>query len=219
MILKSCNNSKLLILIAPDDFDTENLLESIIIDDEVEKKPKLSSTTPLKGLLSLFDNKDKQVNNNITLDEQHQLGLTDQLSELFGTIGFVCQEQFAVIQMIFPFNHIGKVTRSLIQRIFCDPAFGIQTRIEGVLSPKSSSHSLELSDYIQALVIVRQKLTGLYYILLDHLTNKTMIEAIIQSSSNNNSSSLVSEEVEDRIKVENDIKAFLKDQVSHFHFN
>ena len=55
--------------------------------------------------------------------------LIDHLSGLFNTINKVCQEQFAIIRLVFPPQIIARVTRMLVQRIFNDPAFGIQTKV------------------------------------------------------------------------------------------
>ena len=68
----------------------------------------------------------------------------DHLSDVFGTVIAVCAEQFDVIRKVFPQQTVGRVTRLLIQRIFNDPAFGIQKRVENVLQPNV------LVSYVQA---------------------------------------------------------------------
>lgn len=93
---------------------------------------------------------------------------TDNLSELFGTISLVCREQFDIIRKVFPSSTVARVTRLLIQRIFNDPAFGIQSRVEMVLRPKPPKPALPLGDYLDALVTVREKLSGLTLILSEY---------------------------------------------------
>ena len=52
---------------------------------------------------------------------------------------------------MFPPFAVGRVTRQLIQRIFCDQAFGIQSRVDAVLSPRPPREPLGLGDYLDAL--------------------------------------------------------------------
>jgi hypothetical protein len=59
--------------------------------------------------------------------------LIDHLSELFGSLSSVCREQFTVIRRVFPKEAVARTIRMLIQRVFLDPAFGIQTKIDAVL--------------------------------------------------------------------------------------
>jgi hypothetical protein len=98
----------------------------------------------------------------------------DYLSELFGTIGKVCQEQFTIIRDIFPDYAVPKMTRILIQRIYNDPAFGIQGRVDSILNPKQPSPPLPLGDYLESLLTVREKLTALHLILLDLCSHPAM---------------------------------------------
>jgi hypothetical protein len=51
-----------------------------------------------------------------------------------------------------PMNAVARVTRFLIQRIFNDPAFGIQAKIESILVPQPPRPQLSLADYLDALV-------------------------------------------------------------------
>ena len=51
-------------------------------------------------------------------------------------------------------NAVARVTRLLIQRIFNDPAFGIQAKIESILVPQPPRPQLPLADYLDALVSV-----------------------------------------------------------------
>jgi len=106
---------------------------------------------------------------------QNNGNVIDQLSELFGTISLVCQEQFTVIRMIFPSSAVARITRLLIQRIFNDPLFGIQKRVDELLSPRPV---LSLGDYIEALILVRQKLSGLYLLLLEYCINPEVVTNI-----------------------------------------
>ena len=87
--------------------------------------------------------------------------------QLFTTIQEVCKEQFGIIRDIFPPAMAPKITRVLIQRIYNDPAFGIQGRVDAVLQPKSPLPPLPLADYLENLGIVKEKLGALYMMLLE----------------------------------------------------
>ena len=102
------------------------------------------------------------------------LSLMDHLSGLFSMINAVCQEQFSIIRAVFPAHTVAKVTRMLIQRIFNDPAFGIQARVDGILCPAPPQPALSLPDYLDALVIVREKLSALYLLLLECCSHPSM---------------------------------------------
>ncbi len=91
----------------------------------------------------------------------------DYLSQLFTTIQDVCTEQFGIIRDIFPPSIAPKITRVLIQRIYNDPAFGIQGRVDAVLQPKPPLPPLLLADYLENLSIVKEKLSALYLMLLE----------------------------------------------------
>jgi HPt (histidine-containing phosphotransfer) domain-containing protein len=93
--------------------------------------------------------------------------LVDNLSNLFNIIDKVCREQFEVIRKIFPTNTIARVTRLLVQRIFGDPAFGIQAKVDNILCPEPPQPPLSLSDYLDALLTVREKLSGLHLLLIE----------------------------------------------------
>lgn len=100
--------------------------------------------------------------------------LIDHLSGLFQMINTVCVEQFSLIRKIFPSNTIPQVTRSLVQRVFSDPAFGIQARVDSILCPPQPSPKLPLADYLDALLTVREKLTALNVLLLECSTDPSM---------------------------------------------
>ena len=102
------------------------------------------------------------------------LSLMDHLSGLFGMINTVCQEQFSIIRQIFPPHTIARVTRTLIQRIFNDPAFGIQARVDSILCPAPPQPPLSLPDYLDALVIVREKLSALFLLLMECCSHPSM---------------------------------------------
>ena len=59
-------------------------------------------------------------------------------------------------------NQVPKITRVLIQRIYNDPAFGLQGRVDAVLQPRPPLPPLPLSDYLENLGIVKEKLGALY---------------------------------------------------------
>jgi hypothetical protein len=88
---------------------------------------------------------------------------------------------------VFPTQSTSRVTKMLISRIFNDPAFGIQVganaelsvtlsshefqaRVESVLQPKPPLPPLSASDYLDALVTVREKLSALHLMLLEYCT-------------------------------------------------
>lgn len=96
--------------------------------------------------------------------------LVDHLSELFVAISDLCQEQFSIIRIVFPSQSVEKVTKMLITRIFNDPAFGIQARVDNVLRPKPPAIQLSLPEYLDALVTVREKLSALHLMLLEYCT-------------------------------------------------
>lgn len=163
-------------------------------DNETTVPPK-PTATPAKTTNTLFTSNNKGITHTNQGSPPQGMGTaagaSDQLSELFGTIGSVCQEQFAIIRLIFPAFAIAKVTRLLVQRIFNDPAFGIQARVDIVLCPKQSSNKppLALPDYLDALVTVREKLSALFLILLEHCTHPAL-RGIGKESSSGSSHSL-----------------------------
>lgn len=120
----------------------------------------------------------KQVNNSVV-----EVTLIDHLSGLFKMIDKVCQEQFGIIIRIFPSNTVARVARMLVQRIFNDPAFGIQSRVDAVLCPAPPSAPLSLADYLDALVLVREKLSALYVLLLECCSDPLMRGMGSESSS------------------------------------
>ena len=102
--------------------------------------------------------------------EGNSTTLVDHLSELFMAISDLCQEQFSIIRLVFPGQSVEKVTKMLITRIFNDPAFGIQARVDNVLRPKPPAVQLSLPEYLDALVTVREKLSALHLMLLEYCT-------------------------------------------------
>eukprot|EP01038_Epipyxis_sp_PR26KG_P005958 gene5958-8211_t len=114
------------------------------------------------------------INNNNGNNNNNSLALIDHLSGLFSMINKICQEQFSIIQKIFPSHTIARVTRLLIQRIFNDPAFGIQARVDSILNPKPPNPSLPLADYLDALVTIREKLSALYLLLIECCNHPSM---------------------------------------------
>lgn len=102
--------------------------------------------------------------------ESSSVTLVDHLSELFMAISDLCQEQFSIIRIVFPDQSVEKVTKMLITRIFNDPAFGIQARVDNVLRPKPPAAPLSLPEYLDALVTVREKLSALHLMLLEYCT-------------------------------------------------
>lgn len=112
-----------------------------------------------------------------------EVTLIDHLSGLFKMIDKVCKEQFGIIIRIFPSNTVARVARMLVQRIFNDPAFGIQSRVDAVLCPAPPSPPLSLADYLDALVLVREKLSALYVLLLECCSDPLMRGMGSESSS------------------------------------
>lgn len=116
-----------------------------------------------------------QVNTNHNNYDHNALTLIDHLSSLFTVINKVCLEQFAIIREVFPVHTIPRITRQLVQRIFNDPAFGIQARVDAILNPQPPAPKLALSDYLDALVTVREKLSALNMLLQDCASDPAMM--------------------------------------------
>ncbi|CAM9953203.1 unnamed protein product, partial [Choristocarpus tenellus] len=89
----------------------------------------------------------------------------DSLSGLFGRVVATCQSQFAVIGQVFPSPLVPRVMRLLLHRILSDPVYGVQARVEGVLSPPPPSEPLPLADYLNCLCTVEQKTAALFDML------------------------------------------------------
>ena len=71
----------------------------------------------------------------------------------------------------------------LIARVFSDPAFGIQARVDSVLRPRPPRPPLQPQEYLDALVIVREKLSALYLLLLEFCSAPPSTEeAAVQDS-------------------------------------
>jgi hypothetical protein len=102
------------------------------------------------------------------------VSLIDNLSALFKMINNVCQEQFVIIRKVFPTHTVARTTRSLVQRVFNDPAFGIQHRVDEVLRPPPPLPPLPLPDYLDALLTIREKLSALYLLLLECSSHPSM---------------------------------------------
>ncbi|CAM9358850.1 unnamed protein product [Chrysoparadoxa australica] len=89
----------------------------------------------------------------------------DSLSGLFGRVVNVCSQEFALIGKLFPPSLVPKVTRLLLQRILNDPVYGIQARVENVLSPPAPIEPLPLPDYLNCLSMVEQQTMALFEML------------------------------------------------------
>ena len=162
----------------------------------------------------------------------------DSLSQLFGSIGSICQQQFSLIRNIFPQNVVAKITRILIQKIFTDPAFGIQTRVDAVLSPKPPWPALPLPEFLESLANVREKLAALFVILLEHCSHPAMAGmgneaalsravAVASASASSSSSSLSAlllsnaasasdallDELNEKAKSDREVREFLQEQI------
>lgn len=127
-----------------------------LASSNINKLPKVMPSVP--KLLSLVPS-----NKAVTADS-----FIDTLSELFGMISSISREQFAIVSIVFPPSYVSKVTKTLIQRIFSDPAFGIMTRVDASLRPKPPIPQLSLSDYLDCLLTVREKLSALQIILQEY---------------------------------------------------
>jgi hypothetical protein len=114
----------------------------------------------------------------------------DHMSLLFGSISSICTQQFEVISevkrkyfriveknstkfivfsiKIFPKESGIRVMRLLIQRIFNDPAFGVQAHIEHALYPPAPHPRLQLGEFLNVLANVREKLEAFHLILSDY---------------------------------------------------
>jgi hypothetical protein len=136
--------------------------------DEEGDAAGLSTHYPLAKTASMGDGSTNGYGNSAGMS------LMDHLSGLFGMINTVCQEQFSLIRRVFPTQTIARVTRTLIQRIFNDPAFGIQARVDSILCPPAPQPALSLPDYLDALVIVREKLNALFLLLMECCAHPSM---------------------------------------------
>ncbi|CAM9682371.1 unnamed protein product, partial [Phaeothamnion confervicola] len=87
------------------------------------------------------------------------------LSGLFGRVIVVCQSEFGIIMRAFPAPLVPKVTKLLLQRILNDPVYGIQARVEAVLSPAPPGEPLPLPDYLNCLCTVEQQTMALFDLL------------------------------------------------------
>ncbi|CAN0427568.1 unnamed protein product, partial [Discosporangium mesarthrocarpum] len=90
---------------------------------------------------------------------------SDSLSSLFGRVVSTCQSQFSIIGRAFPPPMVPRVTRLLLQRILSDPVYGVQARVEAVLSPPPPVEPLPLADYLNCLCTVEQKTGALFEML------------------------------------------------------
>lgn len=136
------------------------------------RPPPLSSQNvqvPVKKKAGFFGNSKSELQST-TPTLESTTTLVDHLSELFVAISDLCQEQFSIIRLVFPSQSVEKVTKMLITRIFNDPAFGIQARVDNVLRPKPPAVQLSLPEYLDALVTVREKLSALHLMLLEYCT-------------------------------------------------
>lgn len=113
-------------------------------------------------------------NNTYSNNANPSVSLIDNLSGLFNMINSVCREQFVIIRKVFPLHTVARTTRSLVQRVFNDPAFGIQHRVDEVLRPSPPLPSLPLPAYLDALLTIREKLSALYLLLLECSTHPSM---------------------------------------------
>lgn len=65
------------------------------------------------------------------------------LAALFETIRVICREQFAVIEQVFPSGASSSVRELLVERLFNDPAFGIFSSLDQVLSASAAAASAQ----------------------------------------------------------------------------
>ena len=157
----------------------------------------------------------------------------DSLSQLFGSIGVICQQQFSLIRDIFPQHVVAKITRILLQKIFTDPAFGIQARVDAVLAPKPPWPQLPLPEFLESLANVREKLSALYVILLEYCSHPAMVgmgneaallrtvaasagPALSSISSITNASSAsdaLLDELNEKVKSDREVREFLQEQI------
>eukprot|EP00903_Cladosiphon_okamuranus_P022367 g20571.t1 len=101
-------------------------------------------------------------------DIEQSAASAGSLSGLFRRVVTVCQNQFAVIGKVFPPPLVAKVTRLLLSRILNDPVYGVQARVEQVLSPQAPMEPLPLPDYLNCLCTVEQQTAALFGMLKEH---------------------------------------------------
>lgn len=61
------------------------------------------------------------------------------LAALFETIRAICREQFAVIEQVFPPAASSSVRELLVERLFNDPAFGVFSSLDQILSASAAA--------------------------------------------------------------------------------
>ena len=145
--------------------------------------------------------------------------LIDTLSELFGMISSISREQFAIVSIVFPPASVGKVTKTLIQRIFSDSAFGIMTRVDASLRPKPPAPQPSLSDYLDCLLTVREKLSALQIILQEY-SGTYVYKAALAARDPDLLAEIKGSHLDSQVSTEpdtisQDIHEYIKDQVAN----
>lgn len=176
--------------------DDSNSQDSMLNDEYNEQSNSLAKSNASEGsrltkfLLNNHDSRNQTKSNNVDIEETN-MSPSDHLSQLFLMIGYVCQEQFSLIRIIFPSDQSHRIYRLLIQRIFHDPAFGLQYRLESVLNPlfqlsffssnsanaNASNGIVYAEDYLQSLVLVKEKLASLNFLIQQACLNPTSNES------------------------------------------
>lgn len=195
-------------VLSPDEKLRRELKKSLeIASSNINKLPKVIPSVP--KLLSFVPS-----NQAMTADS-----FVDTLSELFGMISSISREQFAIISITFPPQSVSKVTKTLVQRIFNDSAFGIMTRVDASLRPKPPIPQLGLSDYLDCLLTVREKLSALQIILQEYssaeIYKTTLSARDTELLTEIKSAHIGSQNSEEPDAISQEIHEYIKDQVAN----
>lgn len=132
--------------------------------------------------------------------------IMDKMSRLFASLHELFTEQIVVLRRVFPLLTAQKVIKMLLQRIFNDPAFGIQGRIDAVMR---SGEQVSPSYYLDVLMIVREKLSAFFLMILE-CTNYIGKAGIADATKTHNLN-----HVETAVMLWNEeIRSFLEEQVT-----
>lgn len=98
-----------------------------------------------------------------------------RLSDLFRFLTAICDEQFQLIAKVFTQDVGIQMMKLLVQRVFNDPAFGIQVYMDSTLHPRTPHAVLSVEDYLRTLANIKRKLDSFYQGLVDACTYFSVI--------------------------------------------
>jgi hypothetical protein len=98
-----------------------------------------------------------------------------RLSDLFQFLSAICDEQFSLIAKVFTQDIGVRMMKLLVQRVFNDPAFGIQVYMDSTLHPRTPQAVLSVEDYLRTLANIKRKLDSFYQGLVEACTYFSVI--------------------------------------------